>query len=174
MTGFNSCLFSLDSSGWLSRAFFCFQEGHVKCGEQKQNTLHCNSLEYYAPFMQFAWQPLPSLCCWNLCLSAIPLWISCFCSWNAKFICHCKHCIFLLTGTFFFFFPSSQPDQDASLLYNTPDSSDKSHAILNVLYKRALLQRLFNGIWKLDCDLNFVHLYKSCNLPESCFQEYWM
>lgn len=41
--------------------FFCFHEGHVKCAEQKQNTLCCNSLEYCVPFMQVAWQPLPSL-----------------------------------------------------------------------------------------------------------------
>lgn len=54
-----------------------------------------------------------------------------------------KHFVFLLTGTFFS--PSSQPDQDTSLFYNTV-SSDKAHSILNVLYKRALLQRLFNGI----------------------------
>lgn len=157
MTGFNSCLFSLASSGWLSSAFFCFQEGHVKYAEPKQNTLHCNSLEYYVPFMQFAWQPLPSLYCWNLCLSAIPLWISYFCSWNAEFICHCKTLCILANWDIVFFLPASQPDQDTSLFYNTV-SSDKSHSILNVLYKRPLLQRLFNGIWRPDCDLNFVYL----------------
>lgn len=49
-----------------------------------------------------------------------------------------KHCIFFLTGAFFFFLPSSQSDQDTSLFYDTV-SSDKSHSVLNVLYKRVLL-----------------------------------
>lgn len=34
--------------------FFSFHEEHVECAEQKQNTLHCNSLEYCVPFIQVA------------------------------------------------------------------------------------------------------------------------
>lgn len=48
--------------GWTERCFFffSFHEEHMKCAEQKQNTLHCNSLEYCMPFMQVAWQQMLS------------------------------------------------------------------------------------------------------------------
>lgn len=136
-----------------------------KCAEQKQNTLRCNSLEYCVPFMQVVWQPLISLLerCLNLCCPSIPLCISSFYSWDAKFICNCKTLWILANWDIhlFIFLPSflhPQASQDTSF-FNNILSSDKSHSILNVLYKGTLLWRLLNTIRGLHCDLDFAYLY---------------
>lgn len=157
MTGFNSCLFSLASSGWLSSAFFVFRKG-------TWNVLSRNKT-HYTVIHSSIMRPSHNLRDSHCLLSTVGIFASL--PFPCEFLTFVhempnlfvteKHCVFLLTGTLIFLLLSSQPDQDTSLFYNTV-SSDKSHSISNVLYKEPLLQRLFNSIWGPDCDLNFVYL----------------
>lgn len=145
---------------WTEQWFFFFlHEGHVKCAEQKQSTLHCNSLEYCVPFMQVSWQ---------LCLpSTKPLFESVFplhspghllfLFRNPQFIYNCQTlCIPINWAIHFCSFLPPQLSQDTSFFYNML-SSVMPHSILNVLHKEALLQRLLNTVSGPDCDLDFAY-----------------
>lgn len=141
--------------------FFSLHEGHVKCAEQKQNTLHCNSLEYCVPFMQVAWQLLPSLywaTVWICVSPTFPWSFVIFIHETPNLFITAKHCSFLLTGPFISVpsFLPPQLSQDTSFFYDML-SCVMPHSILNVLHKEALLQRLLNTISGPDCDLDFAY-----------------
>lgn len=112
-----ACFHYLPVVDWAG--IFCFHKVHVKCAEQKQNTLHCNSLEYCVPFMEVAWQTLPSLY-WStvwICASPPLPWVFLiFVHEMPNLFVTAKHCTFLLKGHTFFFLPSSPTQSEHKIV----------------------------------------------------------